>query len=179
MQMLGFVLLTLVAGLGLLTLIGLGFLGKRGVKMVHADQLTEEPIVRLLTVLGLLTSIGKLNMAGQVLAKTTAYTITGAEGSGTTFTNRGATASVTFTLPAAAARYAGHRYFFRGLADYAVVVAAATADTLVTTNDIAADSVAIATSSQIIGGKIEAFCDGTQWYANVVTIGHAQTTVTA
>jgi len=117
----------------------------------------------------------------RVVAKTAAYTISPAKGDrcGTTFTNRGASGSVTFTLPTPSSALAGYWYQFRGVADQNIVVATATADTLITLNDAAADSVSAETSSQKIGAVIEAFCDGTSWFANVLSVGVTQTVTTA
>lgn len=90
--------------------------------------------------------------------KTSAYTVTAKE-TGTIFVTTGATAAVTFTLPAISD---GPWVFsFISGADVAMTVAAGTADTMVTYNDLAADSIAFSTSSEIIGGMVDVFCDGT------------------
>jgi hypothetical protein len=179
MELLLQILAVALVVLGSLTLIGLVLLGRRGVRRVHADYHTEEPIVRLLTTLGLLSALGKLNPQPQVLAKTASYTILGTEGSGTIFTNRGAAGAVTFTLPVPRPALAGTEYRFLGHAAQNIIVAAATADTLVTLNDAAADSIAMQTANQILGGEILVICDGTQWFAQGRTVGVTYTVVTA
>ncbi len=91
-------------------------------------------------------------------AKTASYQVT-KEDSGTVFHTTGATAAVTFTLPPITD---GPFYFlFVCGADIGMVVASKVADTAVTFNDLLADSVAFSTSSEMIGGVIEVFCDGT------------------
>lgn len=86
--------------------------------------------------------------------------------SGTVFTNAGATAAVNFTLPVPNQAVQGFEYDFLGLADQNITVTAPTADTLVGINDLAADSVALSTASQKIGGRIRAVCVRT----NAVTV---------
>jgi len=97
------------------------------------------------------------------LAKTAAYTILASE-CGTTFTNRGASGSVTLTLPAP---FANAHYKLIVHAAQTFVLAADTVDTLVTYNDAAADSV----SSNTVGATIEIWSDGTSWFANLTTVG--------
>lgn len=127
-----------------------------------------------------------LNAAGQIslmqwtpriVAMTgTTRTLTAAE-SGTIFTNVGLTAAITVTLPAIST---GPWYFkFLQGAGYAIVVTAATADTMITFNDATADSVAFQTSSEMIGGHIEVFCDGTSLFALPVLASEAQTVTIA
>jgi len=113
----------------------------------------------------------------RIVAKTAAYTVK-AEESGTIFFTTGATAAVTFTLPAISD---GPWYFeFYATADFAMTVAAATADTAVSFNDLAADSVAISTASEILGGGIRAVCDGTTLViAGMPSKSHAQTVTVA
>ena len=96
-----------------------------------------------------------------VVAKTGDYTVTAAE-SGTIFTTTGATGAVTFTLPSKAA---GLHYWFFNTVDQNMTVAPDAVDTMVTFNDAAADSVAVSTSSEKIGGAFHVFCDGTKWCA--------------
>lgn len=127
---------------------------------------------------------GLLNAAGGVLAtikaKTAAYTVDpDVDPSGTVFTNRGAGGSVTFTLPDVVPSMAGLHYRFVGIANQNIVVATDTADTLVTLNDAAADSVAISTTAQKIGGVMDAYCDGTAWVVVGSAVGHTYTVVTA
>jgi hypothetical protein len=91
-------------------------------------------------------------------AKTASYTCTKYD-SGTIFHTTGATAAVVFTLPAISD---GPFYFlFISGADVDMTVTAQTADTIVTYNDLNADSIAFSTSSEKIGGAVEIICDGT------------------
>jgi len=91
-------------------------------------------------------------------AKTASYQVT-KEDSGTIFHTTGATAAVNFTLPPITD---GPFYFmFINGADVDMTVTSKVADTAVTYNDLAADSVAFSTSSEKIGGSVEVFCDGT------------------
>ena len=102
-------------------------------------------------------------------AKTAAYTVTAAE-NGTTFTNRGATAAFTFTLPAP---FANARYRFFSVAAYAITVAADAVDTLIGYNDIALDS--IAGPATTAGVMLEIISDGTSWLAVNPTVGATYT----
>lgn len=120
--------------------------------------------------------ISGLAWTPKVVAKTAAYTVSAKE-SGTIFTTTGATAAVTFTLPAIST---GPFYFmFICGADIGMTVAAATADTLVTYNDLEADSVAFSTSSEMIGGSVEVFCDGTTLFGLARLASEAQTVTIA
>ncbi len=93
-----------------------------------------------------------------MVAKTADYTVVAAD-SGSVFHTTGATAAVNFTLPKISDG-PFHFLFING-ADQNMTVTAETADTAVTYNDLAADSVAFSTSSEKIGGAIEVWCDGT------------------
>lgn len=116
--------------------------------------------------------VGNLAWTPRIAAKTAAYTVKSSE-SGTIFTNVGATDSVTFTLPSIAD--GPFYYMFVAGADYAIVVASAVADTAITFNDAAADSVSFGTSSEILGGSIEVFCDGTSLFVLPRLASEAQT----
>jgi hypothetical protein len=96
-----------------------------------------------------------------VLAKTSAYTFNNSDW-GAIFTNRGATGSVTFTLPAVAGTPAGAYVIIYIVADFEVVVAA-TSGELVTFNNAAADTVTITEASEHIGAGLTFICDGTSW----------------
>lgn len=112
----------------------------------------------------------------RVVTKTADYTVNPAVNRcGTTFTNRGATGAVVFTLPAPSKALMGWWYRFRSHADQDVTVKTATADTLVTFNDQTADSLAASTAGQKIGAEMEAFCDGTSWFVSGVAVGHTYT----
>lgn len=104
--------------------------------------------------------------------KTASYTCTKAD-SGTIFHTTGATAAVTFTLPAISD---GPYYFtFINGADVDMTVASVVADTIVTFNDLNADSVAFAQASEKIGGVVDVFCDGTTLFALARIASEAQT----
>lgn len=130
-------------------------------------------IIALLGALGLASaSRGQLLPPPlNVVAKTTSYTILPTDPCGTLFTNRGASGAVTFTLPAATAVPAGTYYEFLGIADQNILVASAPADTLNGLNDAAADSLAMSTSMQKIGGHMRVVNDGTAWSAYGDAVG--------
>lgn len=100
-----------------------------------------------------------------------AYTFV-AEDSGTLFL---ATAALTMTLPAASAAFKGCWGRLINGADTDLVLAA-TAGEMVFKNDLAANSVSYATSSEKIGGGFEFFCDGTKWY--VLPVAEETQTIT-
>jgi|694.fasta_scaffold15194_12 hypothetical protein len=95
------------------------------------------------------------------VAKTSASVTVAESDNYTLFTNEGASNAVNFTLPATAKK--GLRYGFYVVADQNVTVTAGTADTMVVLNDAAADSVALQTSSEKIGGFFEVMGTGTKW----------------
>lgn len=80
------------------------------------------------------------------------YTVLEADNN-TLFHTVGSGGLVTFTLPATAKK--GLRYGFASTSATGLAVVAGTADTLITLNDLAADSVTFATASEIIGGFLE------------------------
>lgn len=99
------------------------------------------------------------------IAKTASYTIRPAsDAPGTRFSNRGATGTITFTLPAPAQRLKGFWYGFEIQADYTLIVAGATAGDLATLGNAAANNVSYAIASNKLGRRIFAECDGTQWF---------------
>lgn len=103
----------------------------------------------------------------RVVPKTAAYTVNpSVDRSGTRFTNRGATGSVTFTLPAANAGLKGWWYHFRVHAAQSLIVAGAAVNTLVTNNDATADNVGFQTANTKVGRGIHAECDGTSWFVS-------------
>jgi hypothetical protein len=120
--------------------------------------------------------ISNLAWTPRVVAKTTAYTVKSSE-SGTFFTTTGATAAVNFTLPA----IGDGPYWFMFIcgADIGMTVTSVVADTIVTFNDLAADSVAFSQASEMIGGSIEVICDGTTLFALARLASEAQTIVIA
>ena len=122
-----------------------------------------------------------LNANGQIqniayvkryVTKTDDYTVKSTE-SGTFFNNAGATKAIVFTLPAISTG-PWHFEFFVA-ADQSVTVTAGTADTLMTFNDLAADSIAFSTASEKIGGRILIDCDGTSLMGTAFGVSHRQT----
>lgn len=109
-------------------------------------------------------------------AKTADYTITIAD-RGKIFTNGGATGAVNFTLPAITAGFWCEIF---ADADQTITVTSATADTLIVYNDRAADSVALSTSSEKMGGafRIVANADASRWMVFPM-LWEAQTPVVA
>jgi len=98
-----------------------------------------------------------------VAAKTTAYPIVAAD-SGKIFTNRGASGSVTFTLPTVVSGLNGVEVTIMAVvAAQNVVIASQSAGEIVTFNDAAANSITISTTNEIIGAGFHAVCDGTSW----------------
>jgi len=108
--------------------------------------------------------------------KTASYTCTKYD-SGTVFHTAGATASVNFTLP----QIADGPFWFKFIsgADVDMTITSAVADTIITFNDVAADSVAFSTSSEKIGGAVEVYCDGTSLYVLPALASEAQTVTIA
>lgn len=86
-----------------------------------------------------------------VIAKTADYVVTAADNNAI-FTNRGATALVNFTLPTIAK---GLRFRFYCEDNDGIKITSVVADTLVTHNDDAADSVAFSTTARCIGAGFE------------------------
>lgn len=91
-----------------------------------------------------------------VAAKATAYTVLSGD-NGTFFTNEGAAGSVTFTLPIAAAEFAGIRYEFATVVAQAIVIAVTGNDKLIVHGDAAADTV---TTAATIGQHFTVTCAG-------------------
>lgn len=101
----------------------------------------------------------------KISAKTSAYTCLLSEW-GTTFTNRGATASVTFTLPAVTSAIAGMWYRFYAVSNYGLVIASnGSSDNIVALNDAGADTITCTTTSLMIGANVLVIFDGTGWLA--------------
>ncbi len=145
-----------------------------------AGFLNNPDLLRLLAKFGLArTSDGNLIPPPlNISAKTANYTIKANDLNGTVFTNRGAAGAVTFTLPDPTAVPVGQFYYFLGVDDQNIVVQTATTDTLLVINDVAADSLAMSTAGQKIGGLMMVFCDGTQWVAVGVAVGVTFTVAT-
>lgn len=98
----------------------------------------------------------------KVSVKSASYTVKLNE-SGTWFVSYGATAAVVFTLPAVASSD-GCVYRFYNASDVSMGIASAEGDNVVAKNELAADTVTFQTTSELIGGCIEVFSDGTLWY---------------
>lgn len=127
-------------------------------KALVLDTNRDIGTVRNVTMDGVL--VGNLRT---IAAKTSAYPIVAAD-SGKIFTNRGASGSVTFTLPTAGAAYTGVEVTIMAVvAAQDVVIAAQTAGDLIVFNDAAANSVTISTTNEIIGAAMRCICDGTSW----------------
>jgi len=124
------------------------------------------------------------NFKRRIVSKQAAYSVSLLRDQpDTVFTNRSAAAGVTFTLPLSGYQYLGVRYYFKGIADFAITVAGASAGDIVTKNDVAANSVAASTAGEIIGAQIEAECietaSGTyKWAVIGVAVGHTYTVAT-
>lgn len=104
--------------------------------------------------------------AAQFETKTASFAITAAD-SGKIFMVVGATANVAVTLPAPDPENPFHCRIIH-LSDVTLTVSPAAVDTLYTFNDVAADSVALSTASELIGGEVEIFSNG------VVTVALAR-----
>lgn len=122
-----------------------------------------------------------LNAYGQIsnmawtpafIALTAARTLKSAE-SGAIVHNVGMTAAVVLTLPA----IADGPFYFKIIqgAGYKITVTAAAVDTMITFNDAEADSVEFGTTSEIIAGSYEVFCDGTSLFCLPSLASEAQT----
>jgi hypothetical protein len=123
--------------------------------------------------------IDDISMKFRVVAKTLAYTVLPSD-SGTFFTTEGATAAVTFTLPAPTATNAeGCVFFFYCAENLAMTVASGTADLLIAINDVTADSVAFSTTSLMTGGCVMIVGDGAKWFSCILSDGNTVTVATS
>lgn len=105
------------------------------------------------------------NLYQKIEAKTASYQIVPGD-IGKTFTNRGASGAVTFTLPVVADLTAGWWCRFFVVENQSFVIASSgSADNIVTFNDAGADSVTINTSAERIGFGATYIWDGTGWLA--------------
>lgn len=84
---------------------------------------------------------------------------------GGVITNRGAGGALNHTIPDASADLRGQWFTYFGIADQNQTFTAETADTLITLDDIAADSLAFSTANEKIGASATFVCDGTSWLA--------------
>lgn len=103
-----------------------------------------------------------------ISAKTADYQLVTAD-LGKIFTNKGATAAVNFTLPAASGVAAGWWCEFFVVADQNVTITSTPADKMVTKGDAAADSIALSTAGELIGGGFRVVSDGDLWYVFIMT----------
>jgi hypothetical protein len=102
--------------------------------------------------------------AKPAVAKTANFTVNPRD-CGRIFTNRGATGTVTATLPKPNGLNGFWCEFVRLAAQsFVITMPTALLDTLVTSADAASDSVTITT----IGHGVRIWCDGTQWYAQLL-----------
>ena len=108
-------------------------------------------------------------------AKTADYTLVEGERD-VLWTNEGDADAINFTLPTTAKKDLA--YYFYVVADQSLTVTAGTADTMITINDVAADSVAFSTSSQKIGGALACIGDGAKWKVFRIGNGNAVTVAT-
>lgn len=120
---------------------------------------------------------GGVRYEQKIVAKTASYTITASE-SGTLFTNRGATAAITFTLPLNSTCPIGTWFEFYGISATGYTVASNPSDTIVTKNDAAADSITMTTTSLIIGAAVRVVWDGTGWLEYNQSVGPTYTVAT-
>ncbi len=117
----------------------------------------------------------------RVVNKSSSYTISARKDrSGTLFTTYGAAGTVAFTLPTPTKALLGNHYEILVCADFAVNVAAPTADTLLALNDIAADNLSVETATELIGGRMLVQCvknasDAYRWAAVGIAAGHTYT----
>jgi hypothetical protein len=120
----------------------------------------------------------------RVVPKAADYTVRpNSDAPGTVFTTEGATGAVVFTLPTPTRALLGVWYRFKNVVDQNMTVQPPTADTAIALNDLAADSLAVSTGGQKIGGEIEAQCVRTggstfQWALSGVAVGHTYTVAT-
>jgi hypothetical protein len=111
----------------------------------------------------MVVSMGGANPGGQreIIALTAARTLTAAD-MGKVFTNRGAAASVTVTMPDPALCKGGDVTFYV-VADQELVVKANAASKFVAHNDATASSVTITQANHHIGQSMGMISDGTSW----------------
>lgn len=113
--------------------------------------------------------------AVDIQAKTANYTVTDQD-YGKIFTNRAATGSITFILPAPGDAQ-GEVVYFRVVADQELVISSNAAGELVAYNDATASSVTIGhIAGKRIGAAAEARSDRTSWIV-AATVDPTSTTV--
>lgn len=92
--------------------------------------------------------------------KTADYAVVNAD-AGSAFITTGAVAPVVFTLPADPVK--DMVFWFYNAADQDMTIVAGTPDSLIVFNDLAADSVALSTAGEKIGGSFKVIGTGTAW----------------
>ena len=113
------------------------------------------------------------NSRMQVIAKASTATLTAAQ-SGSVMVSSGGSA-VVLTTPAVAA---GLHYWIINGQDQDLTITAGGTDTMVTFNDVEADSVAYATSNEKVGGGAFIISDGTKWMVFLMTYDTTDQAVT-
>ena len=104
-----------------------------------------------------------MNQLKNIAAKVASYSIKAAD-IGVTFTNRAATAAITFTLPPTGDLPSGWWCDFHVVdADGIVIASLGSADNIIAGNDTGADSITITTASLTIGAYGRVLWDGTSW----------------
>lgn len=113
----------------------------------------------------------------RIEAKTAAYQIVDAD-NGKIFTTRGASGSVTFTLPVVTTIATGWSCEFFQAADQNMVIASqGSSDNITTFNDLTADSITFSTAGELIGNSVQLIWDGTGWLAKLMTFETATPTI--
>jgi hypothetical protein len=102
------------------------------------------------------------------LITVTADTTLGAGDVGKVICNVGASGAVNITLPTPASCRPGDDILVLSCADQDLVCTSGTADTIITLNDIAADSVALQTASEKAGGGFLFTCVGSLWHCLIL-----------
>ena len=133
-------------------------MGSKRIGLARIEALIEN-LKRDLTLGGTQISGDKM----LVVAKDDSFAISMPADTGKLFTTTGATGAVTATLPAPATTLKGTYCRVFNTVDQNLVIAVTGNDTLITLNDVAADTVTFSTSSEKIGAAVLCVCDGTKW----------------
>lgn len=124
---------------------------------------TNDDIVKYLIAAGVFGQAG--GMKRSIIAKAANFTIDPtAEPCGTIYTNRGASGTITGTLPAPSQALKGWHCRVLTIVAQIVTIATTTVDTLITDNDATADS--LSTTARI-GVSLDLVCDGVSWVATL------------
>ena len=108
-----------------------------------------------------------------IKAQATATRAVLASESGVRFTTRGATAAVTFTLPAVTNLPIGTEYTFHSTSAYGMVIASnGSLNNILTLNNATGNSITCTTTSKIIGAVVHVIYDGTAWLASQASVGN-------